>query len=324
MPKAILVHEYGAAEVMRWEEIEVGKPGPDEVLVSHAAIGLNYIDVYYRRGAYRASKLPFIPGMEAVGRIEALGPNIRDFQVGDRVAYAGVIGAYVEQRIMPADQLVKVPDAVDDRTAAAMMLKGMTAQCLLRRVYSVKAGDVIVFHAAAGGVGLIACQWAKNLGATVIGTVGSDNKAELAAAYGCDRPVIYTREDFVAKVKEITGGEGVPVVYDSVGKDTFTRSLSCLRPFGLMVSFGQSSGNVEPFDISVLSQKGSLFLTRPTLMTYVAKREDLLRTADELFDVVGGGSVKIEIGQTFALCDTKDAHRALEARETTGSTVLIP
>jgi NADPH2:quinone reductase len=324
MPKAIHVHDYGPPDVLRYEEVEVEAPGPDKVLVRHTAIGLNYIDVYFRKGAYRAPKLPFVPGMEAGGRVEALGPDVTEFQVGDRVAYAGSLGAYAEQRIVRAARLVKVPDTVDDRTAAAMMLKGMTAQCLLRRVYPVKAGDTILLHAAAGGVGLIACQWAKHLGATVIGTVGSEAKARLAAEHGCDHPVNYKREDFVERVKEITSGEGVPVVYDSVGKDTFMRSLDCLRPLGLMVSFGQSSGDVEPLDISVLSQKGSLFLTRPTMMTYTARREDLLNTSRELFDVVAQDHVKIEIGQSFALRDASDAHRALEARETTGSTVLMP
>jgi NADPH2:quinone reductase len=326
MPKAIRIHDYGAADVMRWEEVEVGNPSPGEALVRHTAIGVNYIDVYFRKGAgaYRASTVPFIPGMEAAGQIEALGPDVSDFEVGDRVAYAGVIGAYAEQRIIPAGRLVKVPDVVDDYTAAAMMLKGMTAQYLLRRVFQLNISDNILFHAIAGGVGLIACQWAKHLGATVIGTVGSENKARVAAAHGCDHPVIYTREDFVARVKEITAGEGTPVVYDSVGEDTFMHSLDCLRRFGLMVSFGQSSGNVKPFDISVLSQKGSLFLTRPTLMTYIAEREDLVRTADELFDVVGSGHIKIAIGQSFALRNAHEAHRALEARETIGSTVLVP
>jgi NADPH2:quinone reductase len=324
MSKAIRVHEYGPAEALRWEQVEVGEPGAREVLIRHTAIGLNYIDVYFRKGLYRASQLPFIPGMEAAGEIEALGADVADFQVGDRVAYAGSIGAYAQRRVISADRVVRLPDSVDDRTAAAMILKGMTAQYLLRRVYPVKAGDPVLIHAIAGGVGLIACQWAKCLGATVIGTVGSRAKAELAATYGCDHPLNYAREDFVQKVDEITGGEGVPVVYDSVGKDTFMRSLDCLRPFGLMVSFGQSSGNVEPLDISLLSQKGSLYLTRPTLITYTARREDLLRAANELFNVVAAGHVKIEIGQSFALSDAQKAHRALEARETTGSSVFIP
>ncbi|MDQ4146938.1 MAG: quinone oxidoreductase [Pseudomonadota bacterium] len=324
MPKAIQVHETGSAEVLRFEEVEVGKPGLGEVLIRHTAIGVNFIDIYFRKGVYPAARFPFIPGQEASGQVEALGPGVDDFQVGDRVAYAGPLGAYSEKRVIPADRLVHVPDSVDDRAAAAMMLKGMTAQYLLRRVYPVKAGDTILFHAIAGGVGLIACQWARYLGATVIGTVGSEAKAELAAKHGCHHTIIYTREDFVQKVKDITDRAGVPVVYDSVGKDTFMRSLDCLRPFGLMVSFGQSSGNVEPFDPSVLSRKGSLFLTRPTLMTYTAKREDLLTTARELFDVVVQGHIKIKIGQSYPLQDAANAHRALEARKTTGSTILLP
>jgi NADPH2:quinone reductase len=324
MPKAIQVHETGSAEVLRFEEAEVGKPGLGEVLIRHTAIGVNFIDIYFRKGVYPAVRFPFTPGQEASGQVEALGPGVDDFQVGDRVAYAGPLGAYAEKRVIPADRLVHVPDSVDDRAAAAMMLKGMTAQYLLRRVYPVKAGDPILFHAIAGGVGLIACQWARYLGATVIGTVGSEAKAELAAKHGCHHTIIYTREDFVQKVKDITDRAGVPVVYDSVGKDTFMRSLDCLRPFGLMVSFGQSSGSVEPFDLSVLSRKGSLFLTRPTLMTYTAKREDLLTTARELFDVVVRGHIKIKIGQSYPLQDAANAHRALEARKTTGSTILLP
>jgi NADPH:quinone reductase len=324
MPHAICVHETGAAEELRWEPVEVSEPGTGEVLLRHTAVGLNYIDVYFRTGTYRAPQLPFVPGMEAAGTIEALGSNVSEFKIGDRVAYAGPLGAYAERRVIPADRLVKLPTAVDDRTGAAMMLKGMTAQYLLRRTYKVKQGDVILLHAAAGGVGLIACQWAKHLGATVIGTVGSDAKAALAAAHGCDYPVNYTREDFVQKVKDLTAGAGVSVVYDAVGKDTFMSSLDCLRPLGMMVSFGQSSGKVEPIDVRLLSQKGSLFLTRPTLMTYTAQREDLLATARELLDVVGKGIVKIKIGRSFALRDAQVAHQALEARQTTGSTVLIP
>jgi NADPH2:quinone reductase len=293
-------------------------------LLRHTAIGLNFIDVYYRTGTYRAPQLPFTPGMEAAGRIEALGAGVTEFRIGDRVAYAGVLGAYAELRIISADRLVKVPDSVDDRTAAAMMLKGMTAQYLLRRTYPVKAGDTILFHAIAGGVGLIACQWARTIGATVIGTAGSAAKVRLAADYGCDFPLDYTRDDFVQRVKKITGGEGVPVVYDGVGKDTFMRSLECLRPLGMMVSFGQSSGKVEPLDIGVLSQKGSLFLTRPTLMTYIARRDDLVRTARELFEIVASGQVTVNVGQTFTLQEAQVAHRALEMRQTTGSTVLIP
>lgn len=322
--RAIRVHEYGSSDVLRWEEVEVGEPGPGEVLLRHDAVGLNYIDVYFRKGLYHASKLPFVPGMEAAGRVTTLGPDVADLSVGDRVAYAGTLGAYAEQRIIAADRLVRLPVGIDDHTAAAMMLKGMTAQYLLRQTYRVEAGDTILVHAAAGGVGLIVCQWAKHLGATVIGTVGSEAKARLAAAHGCDYPIVYTREDFAAKVKEVTQGRGVPVVYDAVGKDTFLRSLDCLRPRGMMVSFGQASGAIEPFDVALLSQKGSLFLTRPTLMTYTARRKDLLATAGELFEVVEHGIVKIKIAQQFALQDAALAHRALESRQTSGSTVLIP
>jgi NADPH:quinone reductase len=322
MSSAIRIHEVGGPEVLQWEEVAVGDPGSGEVRLRHGAVGLNYIDVYFRTGAYPA-ELPFTPGLEACGVVQALGEGVTDLQVGDRVAYAAPpVGAYAEERLMPANKVVKVPDGVSDETAAAMMLKGMTAQYLLRRTYRVKAGDTILFHAAAGGVGLIACQWAKSLGATVIGTVGSDEKAELAAAHGCDYPIVYTRENFVERVKAITGGEGVPVVYDSVGKDTFMNSLDCLRPFGSMVIFGQSSGPVPPLELGTLAAKGSLFVTRPTLMTYTAKRDDLVATAEELFEVVQAGAVKLEINQRFALRDAADAHRALEGRRTTGSTVL--
>lgn len=322
MSSAIRIHEVGGPEVLKWEEVSVGDPGPGEVRLRHGAIGLNYIDVYFRTGLYPAEP-PFTPGLEASGVVEAVGEGVTDLAVGDRVAYAAPpSGAYAEVRLMPADRVVKVPDGVSDEIAAAMMLKGMTARYLLRRTYRVQAGDTILFHAAAGGVGLIACQWAKHLGATVIGTVGSDEKAELAAAHGCDHPVVYTRENFVERVKALTDGKGVPVVYDSVGKDTFNDSLDCLSPLGTMVLFGQSSGPVPPFEIGTLAAKGSLFLTRPTLMTYTALREDLVETANDLFDVVASGAVKLEINQRFALKDAADAHRALEARKTTGSTIL--
>ncbi len=322
MSFAIRIHEIGGPEVLQWQEVTVGEPGPGEVRLRHGAVGLNFIDVYFRTGVYGA-EVPFTPGLEASGVVEALGEGVSDLRVGDRVAYAAPpAGAYSEERLMPADRLVKVPDGVSDELAAAMMLKGMTAQYLLRRSYRVKAGDTILFHAAAGGVGLIACQWAKSLGATVIGTVGSDEKAELAAAHGCDHPIVYTRENFVERVKSITGGEGVPVVYDSVGKDTFMDSLDCLRPLGSMVTFGQSSGPPPPLDVGLLAAKGSLFLTRPSLMTYTARREDLVASADELFQVVQAGAVKLEINQRFALREAADAHRALEARQTTGSTIL--
>lgn len=322
MTSAIRVHETGGPEVLKWEQVSVAEPGPGQVRLRHGAVGLNFIDVYFRIGLY-PTELPFTPGLEASGVVEAVGDGVTELSAGDRVAYAAPpVGAYSEMRLMPADRLVKVPDGVSDEVAAAMMLKGMTAHYLLRRTYRVKAGDTILFHAAAGGVGLIACQWAKHLGATVIGTVGSDEKAELAAAHGCDHPIVYTRENFVERVKAITGGEGVPVVYDSVGKDTFMNSLDCLRPLGIMVLFGQSSGPVPPIDPGILAPKGSLFLTRPTLMTYTAKRDDLVVAAEELFEVVQSGAVKLEINQRFALKDAAEAHRALEARQTTGSTIL--
>ena len=322
MSFAIRIHEVGGPEVLAWEEVTVGEPGAGEVRLRHGAVGLNFIDVYFRTGLYGAN-VPFTPGLEASGVVEALGEGVSDLRVGDRVAYAAPpAGAYSEERLMPADRLVKLPDGISDELAAAMMLKGMTAHYLLRRTYRVNAGDTILFHAAAGGVGLIACQWAKSLGATVIGTVGSDEKAELAAAHGCDYPIVYTRENFVERVKSITGGEGVPVVYDSVGKDTFMDSLDCLRPLGSMVIFGQSSGPVAPLDVGLLAAKGSLFLTRPSLMNYTARREDLVDTAEELFQVVESGAVKLEINQRFPLEQAAAAHRALEARETTGSTIL--
>ena len=324
MPHAIRIHETGGPEVMRYEEVAAGEPGPGEARIRHAAIGLNYIDVYFRAGLYPSPTLPFSPGMEAAGRIVALGEGVGDLAVGDRVAYAGSLGAYSEERNIPADRLVRVPEPVSDVAAVSMMLQGLTVRYLLKSSYPVKAGDAILFHAAAGGVGLIACQWAKHLGATVIGTVGSDEKAELARAHGCDHPIVYTRENVVERVRGLTGGEGVPVVYDSVGKDTFADSLDCLRPAGAMVSFGQSSGAIAPFDVGVLGAKGSLYLQRPTLMSYTARREDLLAMAADLFHVVGSGAVKILTNQTFPLAEAAEAHRALEGRRTTGSTVLLP
>ncbi len=310
---------------MVWEDVELGAPGDGEIRIRHTAVGLNYIDVYFRTGAYSAGETPFIPGFEAAGVVEAVGPGVAEWAPGDRVAYASrPVGAYCEQRIMPADRVVRVPDSIDDQTAAAMMLQGMTAHYLLRRTYNVKPGDTILFHAAAGGVGLLACQWAKHLGATVIGTVGSREKADLAAAHGCDHLIIYTEEDFVARVREITEGEGVPVVYDSVGKDTFEKSLDCLRKFGLLVSFGQASGKIDAFDPGVLGAKGSLYLTRPTLFDYTAARNDLTASADDLFETVQSGGVRVEVHQTYALCDAARAHADLEARRTTGSTVLLP
>jgi NADPH2:quinone reductase len=325
MSQAIRIHEYGGPEVMLWEEISIPDPAPGEVHLRQTAVGLNYIDVYHRTGLYPLGDLPATPGMEGAGEVVAIGDGVDEVAPGDRVAYAGLPpGAYAQERLIPAHRLVKRPDGISDRQAAGMMLQGMTVQYLLRSTFRVKPGDTILFHAAAGGVGLIACQWAKHLGATVIGTVGSPEKAELARAHGCDFPILYREEDWVARVREITDGEGVPVVYDSVGRDTFMKSLDCLRPLGLMVSFGQASGPVGPFDAGVLAAKGSLFLTRPTLMTYTANREDLLASAGELFDAVLSGAVRIEVKQTYALSDATRAHRDLEARRTTGSTVLIP
>src|SRR5215218_7882025 len=322
MTHAIRFHETGGPEVLVWEQVNVGDPGPGDARIRHTAIGLNFVDTYVRSGAYPAS-LPSGLGTEAAGVVEAVGPGVTDVKVGDRVAYSGgPQGAYSEERIMPADRLIVLPDGISDQQAAAMMLKGMTAQYLIRQTYKVRKGDTILFHAAAGGVGLIACQWAKALGATVIGTVGSDEKAELARAHGCDHPIVYTREDFVAEVERITGGAKLPVVYDSVGRDTFLKSLGCLRPRGMMVSFGNASGAPEPIAPGLLAQKGSLFLTRPTLFHYVAAREDLESAASELFQMVAEDKIKVEIKQRFPLKDAAEAHRALEARRTSGSTIL--
>jgi NADPH2:quinone reductase len=320
MTHLIRVHKPGGPEVLQWESGEVGDPGPGQARVRHTAIGLNFIDVYHRTGLY-PQPLPFVPGTEGAGVVEAVGEGVEHLSPGDRVAYASAIGAYAERRLIAADRLVAIPDGVSDATAAAMMLKGMTAQYLIRRTYPVKAGDTILIHAAAGGVGLIVCQWAKHLGATVIGTVSTQEKAELARSHGCDHPIVTGETDFVAAVKEITGGAGLPVVYDSVGRDTFIKSLNCLKPLGLMVLFGQSSGAVEPIDPNVL-QRGSWFLTRPTLGTYTATRADLEATARDLFAVVASGAVRIEVNHTYALKDVAQAHRDLEARKTTGSTVL--
>lgn len=323
MPKAIRFHEAGGAEVLEWEDVELGKPGPGEARVRHTAVGVNFIDIYVRRGLYPAT-LPSGLGTEAAGVVEEVGPGVTDVKVGQRVAYVGgPLGAYSEERVMPADRLVPLPDGISDQQAAAMMLKGLTVQYLIRQIYRVNRGDVILFHAAAGGVGLIACQWAKSLGASVIGTVGSDEKAKIAKAHGCDHPIVYTREDFVARVGAITRGEKLWVVYDSVGKETFMKSLECLRPRGLMVSFGQSSGSIGPVELGIFAQKGSLFFTRPSLANYAAKRADLLAMAKDLFDVVLSGAVKIEVGQTFPLDEAAHAHREIEGRKTVGSTVLI-
>ncbi len=323
MGKAIRIHETGGPEVMRWEDFDPGKPESGEVLLRHEAVGLNFIDVYHRTGLYPLPSLPAIPGMEGAGIVEQIGEGVSDVAPGDRVAYAGLPpGAYTEVRRIPAHRLVKLPDSISSRQAAAMMLQGMTARYLLHGCYRVKAGDTILIQAAAGGVGLIVCQWASHLGATVIGTVGSPQKAEFAQAHGCHHPIRYNDEDFVARVQEITGGKGVDVVYDSVGQSTFMNSLDCLRPLGMMVTFGQSSGPIAPFELGLLSAKGSLFVTRPTLMTYTAKREDLLAHARDLFDVVQSGAVKIEVRQEYPLSEAAQAHRDLEARKTTGSTVF--
>lgn len=322
MPKIIRFYQPGGPEVLVWEEVEVGKPGPGEARVRHTAVGLNYVDVYIRRGLYPVP-LPSGLGTEAAGVVEEIGPGVSDIKPGDRVAYAGgPLGAYCEVRIMTADRLVLLPNGISDQQAAAMMLKGLTVQYLIRQIYKVSEGETILFHAAAGGVGLIACQWARSLGATVIGTVGSEHKAVIAKAHGCNYPIIYTREDFVARVKELTHDRKLPVVYDSVGKDTFMKSLDCLRPKGLMVSFGQSSGPISPVDLGIFGQKGSLFFTRPTLNTYAAARPDLLAMAKNLFEVVLSGAVKIEINQTYPLKDAAQAHRDLESRKTVGSTVF--
>lgn len=324
MVRAIRIHEYGGPDVLRFEEVAVGQPAAGEVRVRHTAVGLNYIDTYHRTGLYPVPSLPGVIGMEAAGEVIEVGPGVGGFIVGDRVAYANPIGAYAEERVIPAERLVKVPDQVDDRTAAAMMLQGMTAQYLLRRTFKVGPGTVLLFHAAAGGVGLIACQWARHLGATIIGTVGSDEKAALAKEAGATHVINYRREKFVDRVREITGGKGCDVVYDAIGKDTYPASLDCLKPFGMWVTFGNASGKIENFDLGLLAAKGSLYATRPTLFTYTAKRDDLVATANELFDMVGRGIIKISVNQTYPLSEAAQAHRDLEGRRTTGSTVLLP
>ena len=324
MPKAIRVHEYGGPEVMRYEEVEVPAPGSGQLRVRQTAIGVNFIDIYFRTGAYKSASLPFTLGKEGAGIVDAIGEGVTDFRVGERVAYSGAVGTYAEEVIVDAAGVVHVPEGVADETAAAMMLKGLTAQYLLRRTYRVKPGDTILFHAAAGGVGLIATQWAKHLGATVIGTVGSEDKAKIAREFGCDHVILYRDEDFPARVREITKGEGVPVVYDGVGKDTFPASLDCLRPFGVFASFGSASGPVPAFDISLLAQKGSLYATRPSLFSHTSKRESLDEMAAELFEVVGSGAVKIPIHSREKLADAAKVHRDLADRQTTGATVMIP
>jgi NADPH2:quinone reductase len=324
MNHAIRIHAHGGPEVLRFEPIDAGSPGPGEALVRHTAIGLNYVDTYHRTGLYPLANLPAVLGSEGAGVVEAVGEGV-ELTVGQRVAYAsGPLGAYSEARVMPASHLVELPESIDDATAAAAMLKGMTVAYLVRHAFPVRAGDIVLWHAAAGGVGLIACQWLKHLGATVIGTVSTEEKAAQARAHGCDHTILYTREDFVQRVKEITNGAKVPVVFDSVGKTTFPASLDCLRPRGTFVGFGNASGKPDPFDMGILAAKGSLFLTRQTLKTYTDTREDLLDLSRALFDVMASGAVKIEIGRRFALSYAADAHRALEGRETIGSTVLIP
>ena len=323
MTKAIRIHANGGPEVMKWEQVPTPQPGPNEALVRHEAVGLNYIDVYFRTGLYKAP-LPATIGMEGAGVVLEVGEAVKGLKAGDRVAYAGgPIGAYATERVIPADRLVKLPDSIDFKTGAAMMLQGMTAQYLLRRTFPVQKGQTILVHAAAGGVGLILCQWARHLGVNVIGVVSNEEKAALAIAHGATHTIIGYAH-LAAEVRRITGGAMVPVVYDSIGKDTFNASLDCLAPLGTMVSYGNASGPVPPFDISVLSTKGSLYLTRPTLSTYIAAHEDLEAVSQDLFDVVSSGAVKIQVNQTFPLAEAAAAHEALEGRKTTGSTVLLP
>jgi NADPH:quinone reductase len=324
MTYAIRIHETGGPDVLKWEKYDPGVPGPGEALIRQEAVGLNYIDVYHRTGLYPLPELPAIPGMEGAGVVEAVGGDVSGLAPGDRVAYAGLPpGAYAEKRRIPVHRLVKVPEAISLRDAAGAMLRGMTARYLLKGCYPVDSGTTLLIHAAAGGVGTLVCQWAKSLGAMVIGTVGSREKAEIAGANGCDHPILYTDADWVRQVRAVTDNRGVDVVYDSVGRATFMQSLDCLRPMGMMVSFGQSSGPVAPMDFSILSQKGSLFLTRPSLMTYTEKREDLLIHARDLFEAVATGAVRIHIGQTYALKDAAQAHNDLEGRKTKGSTILV-
>ena len=323
MTHAIRFHKTGGPEVLVWEEVNLAKPAAGEARIRHTAVGLNFVDIYNRSGVYPLA-LPSGLGGEGAGVVEEVGSGVTDLKLGDRVAYgAAPLGSYAEARLIPADRLLKIPEGIDDKTAAAMMLKGLTVQYLIRQTYRVKSGDTILLHAAAGGVGQILSQWAKHLGATVIGTVGSDEKAAIAKAHGCAHTIVYSREDFVKRVEEITGGKKVPVVYDSVGKDTFLKSLDCLAPLGVVALFGQSSGGVEPLNLGLLAQKGSLFVTRPTLNPYAAKSENLRAMAKELFEVVGSGAVKINVNQTYPLKDAAKAHADLAARKTTGSTVFL-
>lgn len=323
MAKVVRIHSAGGPEVLTYEDVEVGAPGPGEIRVTHEACGLNFIDTYHRSGLYPLP-LPSPIGLEGAGTVTEIGDGVTDLAVGDRIAYSsGPIGSYSTERVMPAAKVVKLPDGIDTKQAAGMMLKGMTVEYLIRRTYAVKPGDTVLWHAAAGGVGLIACQWLKQIGATIIGTTGSEEKAELAKAHGCDHVILYREEDVVSKVKELTDGKGVPVVYDSVGKDTWEMSLDCLQPRGLMVSFGNASGPVDNVNLGILAAKGSVYVTRPTLMTYTATREDMVDSATALFDAVGKG-LKIEVNQSYPLAEVQQAHADLEARKTTGSTILIP
>ncbi len=324
MVAAVRVHKVGGPEVLTYEQVEVGEPGPGQIRMKQRAIGINFIDVYFRIGLYPAPSMPFVAGNEGAGDVTAVGAGVTDIKVGDRVAYVSGLGAYAEERLLPADRAVKIPDGISYEQAAGMMLKGMTAQYLLRRTYKVEKGSTVLIHAAAGGVGLIACQWANHLGATVIGTAGSKEKAELARKHGAHHVILYRDEDFAARVKEITGGKLCDVVYDGVGKDVFPASLDCIRPLGMYVNFGNASGPVPPFPMLLLTQKGSLFATRPTLNTHTAKREDLLAIAGDLFSVVKSGAVKIPVNHTYKLKDAAQAHRDLEARKTTGSIILMP
>ena len=325
MVAAVRVHKYGSPEVLTYEEVEVPAPGPGQVRIKNHACGINYIDTYFRSGLYPSpTGLPFISGNEAAGEVIAVGSGVTDLKMGDRVAYTSALGSFAAERIMPADRLVKLPDKIGYEQAAAMMLKGMTVEYLLNRTFKVQKGMNVLIHAAAGGIGLIACQWANHLGANVIGTVGSRDKAALAKANGCHHTILYREEDFVGRVKEITGGKLCEVVYDGIGKATFPASLDCIRPLGMFVSFGNASGSIEAFNINLLQAKGSLFATRPTLNTYAAKREDLLAIANHLFEMVGSGKVKIPVNQKYALKDARQAHEDLQGRKTTGSSILVP
>ena len=324
MSRAVTIHAYGGPDVLTFENVSVGQPGAGEVRIAQKAIGINYIDTYQRSGLYKQPAMPFTLGMEGAGEITAVGPGVTEFKIGDRVAYAQPIGAYSTERLMPADRAVKIPEGIDYKTAAAMMLQGMTVRYLIRKTYKVGPDTTLLWHAAAGGVGLIACQWAKNLGATIIGTAGSDDKCKLAKDAGATHVINYKTENFVERVKTITGGRMCDVVYDSVGKDTFPSSLDCLKPLGLFVTFGNASGPIAAFDAGILAAKGSLYVTRPSLMAYVASRADLVETANDLFDVVKKGVVKIAINHTYPLKDAAQAHRDLEARKTTGSIILLP